>query len=94
MLTNKTYIARCRDCDHEYECNDYPEDCLKCGSDDQKINSRYGKCVCGAEVEFSHFTNTCKKCNRDYNSSGQKLAPRSQWGQETGESLADILRIK
>jgi hypothetical protein len=51
-----------------------------------------GRCHCGREVELSHFTNTCD-CGRDYNSSGWELAPRDQWGEETGEHLADILRI-
>lgn len=50
------------------------------------------KCDCGREVELHGFTNTCQ-CERDYNQSGQLLAPRSQWGEETGESLGDILRI-
>lgn len=49
-------------------------------------------CDCGREVELDGFTCPCE-CGRDYNSSGQLLAPRSQWGEETGESLADILRI-
>lgn len=50
------------------------------------------RCQCGAEVELSMvMTNTCDKCHRDYNSSGQLLAPRSQWGWDTGESLSDIL---
>ena len=48
---------------------------------------------CGREVELGGFTNTCD-CGADYNSSGQRLADRSQWGEETGESLSDILRIK
>lgn len=30
-------------------------------------------------------------CNTDYNSSGQRLAPRSQWGWDTGETLDEIL---
>jgi hypothetical protein len=47
---------------------------------------------CDAEVELSGFTNTCE-CGADYNSSGQALAPREQWGEETGESLADILSV-
>lgn len=54
---------------------------------------RIGKCSCGEAVGLSGFTNTCPKCGRDYNSSGQELAPRKQWGCETGESLSDILRI-
>jgi hypothetical protein len=49
------------------------------------------RCVCGAEVELHGFTNTCDECERDYNMSGQLLADRSQWGEETGESLSDIL---
>ncbi len=53
-----------------------------------------GECVCGEEVQLDGFTNTCDKCGRDYNSSGQELANREQWGCETGESLSDILRIR
>ena len=52
-----------------------------------------GRCHCGREVELYGFTNTCD-CGADYNSSGQLLAPRDQWGEETGESLADILNIR
>jgi hypothetical protein len=52
------------------------------------------RCVCGQDIELSGFTNTCDKCGRDYNSSGQSLAPRSHWGEETEESPEDILRIK
>lgn len=53
-----------------------------------------GECDgCFAEVELHGFTNTCE-CGLDYNQSGQQLAPREQWGSETGESLSDILRIK
>lgn len=53
-----------------------------------------GKCYCGGLVTLEGFTNTCDSCERDYNSGGQLLAPRSQWGEETGESLSDILRIR
>lgn len=51
-----------------------------------------GLCDCGREVELAGFTNTCD-CGRDYNSGGTLLAPREQWGEETGEHLADIMRI-
>lgn len=44
---------------------------------------------CKAEVVLDRFTNTCE-CGRDYNGSGQLLAARSQWGEETGETYADI----
>ena len=46
------------------------------------------KC-CGEWLSLSSFTNTCSKCGTDYNSSGSMLAPRSQWGEETGESWYD-----
>ena len=48
-----------------------------------------GKCQCGCEVVLDRFTNTCD-CGRDYNMSGQLLADRSQWGEETGETYSDI----
>ena len=52
-----------------------------------------GECeVCGSEVVLGGFTNTCD-CGADYNGSGQLLAPREQWGEETGESLGDILGV-
>jgi len=54
---------------------------------------RVGQCGCGREIILDSFTNTCD-CGRDYNWNGQELAPRSQWGWDTGESVADILRIK
>jgi len=50
-----------------------------------------GECACGEEVSLDGFTNTCENCGRDYNSCGQELAPRCQWGEETGETAADIL---
>lgn len=52
-----------------------------------------GRCHCGGDVELDGFTCTCDDCGRDYSRSGQELAPRSQWGEETGESLADILGV-
>lgn len=47
-------------------------------------------CDCGETLVCYGFTNTCS-CGRDYNMSGQLLADRSQWGEETGESVSDIL---
>jgi len=55
------------------------------------VNVKIGECVCGREVMLYSFTNACD-CGRDYNMSGQELAPRSQWGEETGESASDILQ--
>ncbi len=49
-----------------------------------------GKCVCGGKVSLDSFTNGCQ-CGRDYNMSGQELAPRNHWGEETGESYSDIV---
>jgi hypothetical protein len=48
------------------------------------------RCACGRNVECPAFTNTCE-CGRDYNWAGQLLAPRSQWGEDTGETAADLL---
>lgn len=44
------------------------------------------KCSCGEKVECVNFINTCDKCESDYGINGDKLASRSQWGEETGES--------
>ena len=46
---------------------------------------------CGCSVYLDGFTNTCGNCEADYNMSGQRLAPRNQWGEETGETAVDIL---
>ena len=40
-------------------------------------------------VECDSFTQTCPVCGSDYNFSGTLLAPRSQWGEETGEDWGD-----
>ncbi len=93
MLTNKQYELCCTDCGYVITTKEFDAECPKCSGFMRTI-SKFGKCTCGATVEFGRFTNTCHKCNRDYNSSGQELAPRSQWGEETGESLSDILQIK
>lgn len=45
-------------------------------------------CACGELVLCTNFTNTCS-CGADYNFAGDRLAPRSQWGEETGESWPD-----
>lgn len=45
---------------------------------------RVGRCHCGEEVYLDAFTNPCD-CGADYDMSGNMLAPREQWGAETGE---------
>jgi hypothetical protein len=55
--------------------------------------SAVGLCECGTRVYLSGFTNTCDGCDADYNKSGQQLAPREVWGEDTGESLSEILAI-
>ena len=43
------------------------------------------RCNCGAKLFLhSSWANECG-CGREYNGSGQLLAPRAQWGEETGE---------
>jgi len=46
---------------------------------------------CGEVLVCDMFTNTCPNCGADYDSGGHELAPREQWGSETGETAADIL---
>lgn len=58
----------------------------------REVERSVGRCVCGNEVPLLDFINTCERCGRDYNMLGSLLAPRSQWGEETGESISDILR--
>ncbi len=53
------------------------------------VEPAVGACECGAHVELYGFTNTCERCGRDYNSSGQLLGSREFWGEETGESFND-----
>jgi len=48
------------------------------------------RCACRRPVTLEGFTNTCE-CGADYNMSGQRLAARECWGEETGETAADIL---
>lgn len=58
----------------------------------RRVEPTVGRCGCGQEVVLDGFTNACN-CGRDYSMSGQLLAPREQWGEETGESLDEILSI-
>ena len=52
------------------------------------ITNRHRACIecidCGRNIGLYNNTNTCE-CGADYNMSGQRLAPREQWGWETGE---------
>ena len=48
------------------------------------------KC-CGEWMRLGSFTNTCVYCCADYNSSGQLLAARNHWGEETGEHWTDCI---
>lgn len=52
------------------------------------------KCDCGDELEMYRPGGDihCGSCPRSYTSSGQLLAHRSQWGEETGETAADYDR--
>ena len=34
---------------------------------------------------WSSWANECDNCGTEYNGSGQELAPREFWGEETGE---------
>lgn len=49
------------------------------------------RCDCGTELLCLKNTNVCSGCGTDYNMSGQELAPREQWGEETGEHYLDVV---
>ena len=50
------------------------------------------KCSCGCVVYLTmSLVNDCE-CGAQYNSSGQRLAPQSQWGDDTGESISEIMQ--
>lgn len=47
-------------------------------------------CVCGFMLDHPGAgRDAVCSCGREYNSGGQLLAPREQWGEETGETAAD-----
>ena len=49
---------------------------------------------CQSEVTLADaWLSTCSRCGADYNGSGQLLAPRHLWGEETNEHPADLLTI-
>lgn len=47
-------------------------------------------CFCGMRILCGETTNSCG-CGRDYGMGGSLLAPREQWGEETGEHPLDVL---
>lgn len=47
------------------------------------------RCSCGCAVHCEDgWANPCDRCGTEFNGSGQRLAPRAFWGEETGESFA------
>lgn len=60
---------------------------FKLGYYENEFNYRESaKILCCDEwMSLGKFTNTCDSCGADYNGSGQLLASRSHWGEETGE---------
>jgi hypothetical protein len=49
---------------------------------------------CEHEVVLSDsWLNTCEHCHADYDGSGNLLASRSQWGEESGEHWTDLINI-
>jgi len=87
IKVNREY--KCQDCGHIED----DRECPKCNGFMRTFRS-WGTCECGKIVSLGGFTNTCENCGRDYDSSGQELAPRYFWGEETNETLDDILKIR
>ena len=51
-------------------------------------------CDCGQVFELiDWWAEACPGCGQEYNGAGQKLAPRSQWGEETGETFIEGEKI-
>ena len=63
-----------------------PDRITKRNEDGRPIQMR---CDCGRTLNAGRGDTDCEGCGREYNSAGQLLAPRSQWGEETGETAAD-----
>ena len=66
------------------------KEATRCPDTHRKLEPAVGRCSCGRRVSLANFTNTCD-CNRDYNMSGQLLAAREQWGEETGEHWTECV---
>jgi|MudIll2142460700_1097286.scaffolds.fasta_scaffold01173_4 DNA-directed RNA polymerase subunit RPC12/RpoP len=63
-----------------------------CACGDERQGWRVIRCDCGRKLEAPLGGDFhCEHCHREYNAFGQHLAPRELWGEETGETLADIL---
>lgn len=46
------------------------------------------RCGCGSVVHCTDgWANECEQCGAEYNGSGQRLADRRYWGEETGETF-------
>lgn len=53
-------------------------------------SDEYGRPCNRAVLLSSGWSNQCpnyEHCQSEYNGAGQRLAPRSQWGEETGEQF-------
>ena len=90
-MDNKRYEFNCQKCGNTWSDGGV-DTCPACGEEYAIKRVTVIEC-CGEDLYCDGFTNTCEKCGRDYNWAGQALAPRSQWGEETGESLAEILSV-
>lgn len=78
--------------DNVVEAHEYLDEVTESMGERERITFRkvypVVKCFCGEEVYCSSFTNPCD-CGADYNFNGSLLAPRDQWGEETGENWQD-----
>ncbi len=55
------------------------------------VKDASGTCACGKHVVLNDaWANACSGCGREYNAFGQLLAHRSRWGEESGESVAEM----
>lgn len=57
-------------------------------SSEDGVFSKFAMCCGEPFALMSTWANACPKCDTEYNGSGQRLAPRSEWGHETGEQFS------
>lgn len=84
ILPTETLRASYQDCVDHPERYHVPEIRTR---QERHVEFAEGECdVCQSTVLLqSGWSNTCEGCGTEYNGGGQRLAPRSQWGEETGE---------
>lgn len=95
MKDNIKHIWECTECGWVGKTEPKDGMCVRCknsGLDGWMKIVTVVRC-CNSDIQC-HGDVACPRCGTEYNSAGQELADRRYWGEETGESLAEILTAK